>query len=148
MLAAHVGVRLRLTPTYVFVARYGFDVDNKDVILMTWQISYYSAKVAAQIEDWPAGVRASFLRITETMVELGPDIGMPHTRAMGAGLFEVRAKGREGIGRAFYCTVVGRRIVILHAIIKKTEKTPVHDVEIARTRLKEAKTWHANNTNP
>ncbi len=106
---------------------------------MTWQISYYNARVTAYIENWPVGVRASFLRIVETMVELGPDIGMPHTRAMGAGLFEVRAKGREGIGRAFYCTVVGRRIVILHAIIKKTEKTPAHDLDIARARLKEVK---------
>ena len=64
---------------------------------------------------------------------------MPHTRAMGGGLFEVRAKGREGIGRAFYCTIVGQRIVILHAIVKKTEKTPAHDLETARARLKEVK---------
>jgi phage-related protein len=47
---------------------------------------------------------------------------MPHTKAMGAGLFEVRAKVREGIGRAFYCTLVGERIVILHAIIKKSDR--------------------------
>lgn len=60
---------------------------------MMWQIDYYNVRVAAQIENWPAGVRASFLRIAEMMMELGPDIGMPHTRAMGGGLFEVRAKG-------------------------------------------------------
>ena len=88
---------------------------------------------------WPRGIRASFLRITETMMEEGPDIGMPHTRAMGGGLFEVRAKGREGIGRAFYCTAVGKRIVILHAIVKKTEKTPARDLDTARARLKEVK---------
>lgn len=52
----------------------------------------------------------------------GPNIGMPHTRAMGGGLFEVRAKGSEGIGRAFYCTVVAQRIVILHAIVKKPSR--------------------------
>ena len=52
------------------------------------------------MERWPVGIRASFLRIVELMATHGPDIGMPHTRAMGAGLFEVRAKGREGIGRA------------------------------------------------
>ncbi|GLQ87657.1 type II toxin-antitoxin system RelE/ParE family toxin [Dyella flagellata] len=113
---------------------------------MRWRICYYNTKLAAQIENWPAGVRASFLRIAETMAELGPDIGMPHTRAMGASLFEVRAKGREGIGRAFYCSVVGRRIVILHAMIKKTEKTPAHDLDIARARLKEVKIWHSNDT--
>ena len=64
---------------------------------------------------------------------------MPHTRGMGAGLFEVRAKGREGIGRAFYCTLIGERIVILHAIVKKTAKPPVRDLEAARTRQREIK---------
>lgn len=105
-----------------------------------WALSYYNAKVAAQVERWPTGIRASFLRIAETMAQHGPDIGMPHTRVMGAGLFEVRAKGREGIGRAFYCTVVGQRIVILHTFTKKTEQTPARELETARTRLKEVKT--------
>ncbi|MGH8157284.1 MAG: type II toxin-antitoxin system RelE/ParE family toxin [Rhodanobacter sp.] len=106
---------------------------------MAWQVSYYSAKVAKQIDSWPDGVLASFMRIVRMMVEHGPDIGMPHTRAMGSGLFEVRAKGREGIGRAFYCTVVGERIVVLHAIIKKTEATPARDLDTARARQKEVK---------
>lgn len=104
-----------------------------------WTLSYYSPKVAAQVERWPTGIRTSFLRIVETMATNGPDIGMPHTRAMGAGLLEIRAKGREGIGRAFYCTVVGQRIVILYTIIKKTEQTPARDLEIARARQREVK---------
>ena len=107
---------------------------------MAWQLNYYSPKVAALIEAWPAGVRASFLRIAQTMAVHGPDLGMPHTRAMGGSLFEVRAKGREGIGRAFYCTVIGQRIVILHAFIKKSEQTPARELEIARARLREVKT--------
>lgn len=107
--------------------------------MAAWQFSYYSTKVAALVEAWPNGVRASYLRIIETMREHGPDLGMPHTRAMGGGLFEIRAKGREGIGRAFYCTVIGQRIVILHAIVKKTEQTPQRELDIARARLKEVK---------
>ena len=106
---------------------------------MVWTFSYYSPKVAAQVERWPTGIRASFLRIVETMSTHGPDIGMPHTRAMGAGLFEIRAKGREGIARAFYCTIVGQRIVILHAIVKKTEQTPARDLDTARARQREVK---------
>jgi len=54
-------------------------------------------------------------------------------------LCEVRAKGAEGIARAFFCAVVGRRIVILHGFIKKTEQTPRHELELARKRLKEVK---------
>lgn len=106
---------------------------------MAWQVSYYSSKVAQQVDSWPDGILASFMRTVRMMMEHGPDIGMPHTRAMGSGLFEVRAKGREGIGRAFYCTVVGERIVILHAIIEKTEATPARDLDTARARQKEVK---------
>jgi len=64
-------------------------------------------------------------------------IWVPHTRALGDGLFEVRTKAEEGIGRAFFCALVGRRIVILHGFIKKTDKTPKRELTIARNRLKE-----------
>ena len=68
---------------------------------MTWQLSYYNARVAKQLEGWPAGIRAGFLRIAELMQVYGPDIGMPHTKAMGAGLFEVRAKdAKASAGRS------------------------------------------------
>lgn len=107
--------------------------------MTAWTLDYYSAKVARTIEAWPDGIRASFLRIAETMLEYGPDLGLPHTRALGGGLFEVRAKGREGIGRALYCTVVGGRIVILHAFIKKTTQAPARELDTARRRLREVR---------
>ncbi len=69
------------------------------------------------------------------MIVFGPNLGMPFTRAMGKGLFEIRAKGKEGIGRAFFCTIVDRRIVILHTFIKKSQKTPKKELEIARRRM-------------
>ena len=68
-----------------------------------------------------------------------PNLGMPYTRAMGDGLFEIRAKGQEGIGRALFCTVVGKRIVILHGFIKKTEQTPQRALDTARRRMKEVR---------
>ncbi len=79
----------------------------------------------------PAGFVARFLRYAERMELYGPDLGMPHTRAMGEGLFELRLKVAEGIVRVFYCTLVGRRIVMLHQFIKKSEKTPRKELEIA-----------------
>ena len=71
--------------------------------------------------------------------EHGADLRLPHSRAMGDGLFELRCKGAEGIGRAFYCTVVGHEIVILHSFIKKTQETPDRELITARKRLKEVK---------
>lgn len=64
---------------------------------------------------------------------------MPHTRAMGEGLFELRLKASEGIARVIYCTLVGRRIVMLHQFIKKSEKTPRRELDIAKRRMKETK---------
>ncbi len=69
----------------------------------------------------------------------GPNLGMPHTRAMGEGLFELRLKAEEGVARVFYCTLIGQRIVMLHQFIKKSEKTPRKELEIARRRMKETK---------
>ena len=82
---------------------------------------------------------ADYLRLTEAMALYGADLRMPHSRALGAGLFELRPKGPEGIGRVFYCTQVGRVIVILHSFIKKTQETPDADMRMARKRLKEVK---------
>jgi phage-related protein len=59
------------------------------------------------------------------MEEQGADLLLPHARAMGDGLFELRCKGEEGIGRAFYCTLVGRQILILHRFIKKANAIPL-----------------------
>ena len=64
---------------------------------------------------------------------------MPHTRAMGGGLLELRLKAAEGIARVFYCTVVDRRIVVLHQFVKKSPQTPRRELEIARRRMKDVR---------
>jgi len=104
---------------------------------MDYKISFFNSNVQAEFERWPVGLRARFRALTIRIESYGPNLGMPHTRAMADGLFEIRAKAEEGIGRAFYCTLVGRRVVILHGFIKKTDKTPQRELEIARNRLKE-----------
>jgi len=104
---------------------------------MPYAIVYYNAAVRASIEEWPAGISASYVRIAEQMMVSGPNLGLPYTRPFGDGLFEIRAKGKEGIGRAFFCALAGRRIVILHGFIKKTQQTPQKELKLARKRLKE-----------
>ena len=106
---------------------------------MAWDIQYYDEKLQAAVLALPPGILARYIHLTDRMVEYGPDLGMPHTRAMGAGLFELRLKSGAGIGRVFYCTLVGRRIVMLHQFVKKTEKTPPKELSIARRRMKERK---------
>ena len=104
---------------------------------MAWTVSFYSRRVEDDLLARPAGLVARFLRYAERMEMFGPDLGMPHTRAMGSGLFELRLNAAEGIARVFYCTVVGRRIVVLHQFVKKTAKTPPNELQIARRRMKD-----------
>ena len=83
------------------------------------------------------GVLADYARLIELLVEFGPDVRMPHSRAMGGGLFELRPRGREGIGRVLYCYASGQRVVVLHAFVKKAKSTPERELAIARKRMKE-----------
>ena len=106
---------------------------------MSWEITFYDEKEEEIIENWPVGIRATFFRIGIRIEENGPNLGMPLTRSMGDGLFEIRARGKEGIGRSLFCTLVGRRVVILNSFIKKTQKTPQREIEKARARMKEVK---------
>ncbi len=106
-------------------------------ITSNWQITYYNARVQRDVWAMPAGIVADYLRLTEAMALYGADLRMPHSRAMGGGLFELRPKGPEGIGRVFYCTQVGKTIVVLHSFVKKTQETPDAEMRVARKRLKD-----------
>lgn len=106
---------------------------------MNWTITYYNESVQKEILAMPAGFLGRYLRYTDRMEKYGPDLGMPHTRAMGEGLFELRLKASEGIARVFYCTIIGKQIVILHQFTKKTDKTPARELAMARRRMKEVK---------
>lgn len=106
---------------------------------MTWNVIYHTPAVEAFILDLPEGLLARYLHLTDMMQEFGGHLGMPHTRALGDGLFELRVKSKEGIARVFYGTHIGQRIVILHGFVKKTEKTPPRELKIARAFLAEVK---------
>jgi phage-related protein len=106
---------------------------------MGWEIKYHDDALQGEILELPSGLLARYLHLTDRMMLYGPDLGMPHTRAMGSGLFEIRLKSQEGIGRVFYCTLVRQRIVMLHQFVKKTDKTPPRELAVARKRMKEWK---------
>jgi phage-related protein len=106
---------------------------------MNFQIIYFSERVRAEVLALPPGIKADYLRLAELIEEYGADLRFPHSRAMGGGLFELRPKGIEGIGRVFYCTQVGKIIIVLHSFIKKSQQTPDKELQIATRRLKEIK---------
>jgi phage-related protein len=55
---------------------------------------------------------------------------------MGTGLYELRGRGKEGIGRAFFCALSHGELVILNAFVKKSQKAPKRELELARQRMK------------
>lgn len=106
---------------------------------MTWIIEFYNSSVEESILEMPPKIQARMLKLLELVEKHGANLGSPHTEPMGDGLFEIRAKAQEGIGRSLYCYMKGQHIMVLHAFIKKSNKTPKSDLELARKRKLEVK---------
>lgn len=106
---------------------------------MHYIIEYHSETLQAEILALPPDILADYLRLSDLLAVHGPQMRLPHSRAMGEGLFELRPRGREGVGRVFYCFLSGRRVAMLHTFIKKSQETPLHELKIARQRMKEMK---------
>ena len=106
---------------------------------MAYTITYYNDALQTEIMSLPDTLQARYIGLTARMIENGANLGEPHTKAFGDGLFELRLKGAEGIARVFYCTLVGRQIVMLHCFVKKTQKTPLKERWIAKKRMMEVK---------
>ncbi len=107
---------------------------------MSWKIEYYNDDLENEILSLPHGLLARYLRLTDLLIEFGSNLGMPHTRFIEEGLIELRIKGKEGISRVFFCTKAGKRIIMLHLIIKKSNKTPKNELQTAKKRMKEVLT--------
>jgi len=104
---------------------------------MEWRIKYYNQKLEEEILSLPDGLLARYLRLTDLMCEFGANLGMPHTKALDGGLLELRVKGKEGIARVFFCTKIGKKIIMLNSFVKKSQKTPKNQLRIAKTRMSE-----------
>jgi phage-related protein len=105
---------------------------------MAWRVEPLNMAVERELLALPADVQARYLRIVDLLEFFGPQqVGMPHVRALGGRLWEMRMRGRDGIGRAIYVAATGERLVVLHAFIKKSQKTPRAALELARHRAQE-----------
>ncbi|NYT61455.1 type II toxin-antitoxin system RelE/ParE family toxin [Alcaligenaceae bacterium] len=90
-----------------------------------------------ELMEMPVDMQARFLHISELLEELGPqNVGMPHVRHLEGKLWEMRMTGRDGIARALYVARTGKLLMVLHVFIKKTQRTPRKNIEIAYERLR------------
>ncbi len=106
---------------------------------MNWLVETLNEAVDAELEMLAPSFKAKFLHIAEMLESLGPhQVREPYVKHLEGKLWEIRMKARPGIARAIYITATEQRIIILHAFVKKTQKTPRAAIEVARQRVKEA----------
>lgn len=103
-----------------------------------WTVETLNAAVDAELSLLPADMRARLVRIGEIIETVGFH-GLPvgTVKHLDDKLWELRVRGRDGIARAIYLTAVRQRVVIVRVFVKKTQKTPRHELELARRRAKE-----------
>jgi phage-related protein len=105
---------------------------------MAWTVETLNSVVDAEIEELPADMRARFVHISGLIEEFGLDrVREPHVKHVSGPLWEMRLKGRDGISRALYITASGRRVVVVRIFVKKSQKTPNREIELALNRAKE-----------
>ena len=103
----------------------------------TWTVTLHPL-AEPELQALPADMRARFVHIAELLEDFGPQrVGLPHIRPLEDKLWEMRMQGRDGIARAVYAAVQGRRLLVLHVFIKKTQATPRRALTTARKRLED-----------
>lgn len=103
-----------------------------------WKITFVNAKAEEEVLNLSADLKAKFLHVTEMILTFGPhNVGLPHIKPLEKKLWELRLKGKDNIARSIYVLASKRKIVILRTFIKKTQKTPEKELNVAYMRLKE-----------
>lgn len=97
-----------------------------------------NSTVDAEVNALPADMRARLSRISFMIQEFGlVRVREPHVKHLQGPLWEMRMRGRDGISRALYVAATGQRVVIVRVFVKKTQKTPRREIELALSRAKE-----------
>lgn len=105
-----------------------------------WIVEYLDSRAKAEVEALPKDARASFIWIVDLVRANGLErMREPYVKHLEGKLWEMRLKGRDGIARSLYVTATGRRVVVVHSFIKKTQKTPRREIEIALKRAKDVR---------
>jgi phage-related protein len=107
---------------------------------MSWSVETLNATVDAELDALPLDMRARFSRIAQLIAEHGLNrLRELYVKHLDGALWEMRMSGRDGIARAIYVTARGHRVVVVRVFIKKTEKTPRSEIELARRRAGEVR---------
>ena len=107
---------------------------------MAWIAELLDERVRDELEALPLDMKARFRRIVELIQGYGLErVREPHVGHVEGRLWEMRMKGKAGISRAIYVTSTGRRVVVVRVFIKKSQKTPRREIDMALERAKQVK---------
>lgn len=102
-----------------------------------FEVGFYDEKVLEIYQSFSVDIRAKFQRLFSLLELYGNEVKEPHSKFIGQGLFELRVKGKDNIAILFYAFQKDKKIYLLHGFIKKSQKTPKNELEIAYKKLKE-----------
>jgi phage-related protein len=107
---------------------------------MAWIVELLDDRVREELEALPADMKARFRRVVELIQGYGLErVREPHVKHLQGPLWEIRMKGKDGISRAIYVTATPRRVVVVRVFVKKSQKTPRREIDLALERAKEVK---------
>lgn len=104
--------------------------------MKNWEINYHNL-AKDEVKALPTKLLARYFALADRMKVNGPNLGYPHTSKLRDDLYEIRVSAQEGIARAIYFSMKDNQIWILRCFVKKTQKTPKNELEIASIRQKE-----------
>lgn len=96
------------------------------------EIINFTTDIDKFLDGLEKGVRSRVLQVLEMLEMYGNEIGMPYSKSLGGGLFELRISGQVSI-RIIYCFYQNYAI-LLHAFKKKTDKIPKRELDLAKKR--------------
>lgn len=107
---------------------------------MSWTVEYYKdtkgyEPVASFIDSMPEESQSILLRTVDLLSKYGVLLKEPYTRQVKGKIRELRIKGARGANRILYFTFTGKRFILLHGFLKKTDKTPPGEIAIAEKRM-------------
>jgi phage-related protein len=105
-----------------------------------WSVETLNPAVDEEIAALPKDMRARLVRISMLIESVGLErLPRETVKHLEGKLWEIRITAASGISRAIYVTASGQRVVIVRAFVKKTQKTPQRELELARERAKEVR---------
>lgn len=105
--------------------------------MVQWRVEVVD-EAKAVLRALPVDIQANFSRISTLIETHGLErMREPHVKHLRGPLWEMRLKGRDGIARAAYVTAKGRRVIVVHVFVKKTQRTPAREIALALARAEE-----------